>query len=220
MAAGGTMICSVDGCGARVECRGWCGKHYQRWLRHGDPLGGHQYRKHTDVCSVDDCGSPFYAKGYCVKHYSRWRAHGDATVVHVQSKSTCGVDGCDVDAHAKGMCSSHYSRFVKYGNPTTKGNPGRKRKAVVTNSGAHRRIQYDRGRASGQSCVDCGEAAQEWSYVGGDPNEMSETFITRSGGTTTVRYSGNPNYYVPRCVPCHRAFDGSNDALNRDQVAS
>lgn len=33
-------ICSIDGCTNRAEKRGWCPKHYRRWHRHGDPLGG------------------------------------------------------------------------------------------------------------------------------------------------------------------------------------
>ena len=32
--------CSVDGCGKRAVTRGWCHPHYQRWHKHGDPLGG------------------------------------------------------------------------------------------------------------------------------------------------------------------------------------
>lgn len=37
--------CSVDGCAGNADrsasgYRGWCGAHYQRWRRHGDPLGG------------------------------------------------------------------------------------------------------------------------------------------------------------------------------------
>ena len=34
----GKRICSIDGCGERVEAWGWCPKHYARWRRHGDPL--------------------------------------------------------------------------------------------------------------------------------------------------------------------------------------
>lgn len=33
-------VCSVEGCEKPHSCRGWCRKHYSRWKRHGDPLGG------------------------------------------------------------------------------------------------------------------------------------------------------------------------------------
>lgn len=29
--------CSVEGCDSPVNSRGWCNKHYKRWLVHGDP---------------------------------------------------------------------------------------------------------------------------------------------------------------------------------------
>lgn len=31
-------LCSVESCSAPVQARGWCPAHYERWLRHGDPL--------------------------------------------------------------------------------------------------------------------------------------------------------------------------------------
>lgn len=30
--------CSIAGCTSRVNARGWCTKHYQRWKNRGDPL--------------------------------------------------------------------------------------------------------------------------------------------------------------------------------------
>jgi hypothetical protein len=30
--------CVIDGCDGTHRAHGWCGKHYQRWLRYGDPL--------------------------------------------------------------------------------------------------------------------------------------------------------------------------------------
>jgi len=31
------MICSIPECGLLAVGRGWCGRHYTRWQRHGDP---------------------------------------------------------------------------------------------------------------------------------------------------------------------------------------
>jgi hypothetical protein len=36
--------CIVNGCDGKHHCRGFCRKHYKRWKRHGDPLGGGKYR--------------------------------------------------------------------------------------------------------------------------------------------------------------------------------
>ena len=33
------MLCAVTGCGNPKAKRFWCTKHYQRWLKYGDPLG-------------------------------------------------------------------------------------------------------------------------------------------------------------------------------------
>ena len=33
-----TVSCAVEGCEGPVRSRGWCGAHYTRWRKHGDPL--------------------------------------------------------------------------------------------------------------------------------------------------------------------------------------
>lgn len=33
-----TPKCSIENCDNKIVARGWCNKHYTRWLRHGDPL--------------------------------------------------------------------------------------------------------------------------------------------------------------------------------------
>lgn len=38
MTATEVAICCVSECGAGVKTRGFCGKHYQRFRKHGDPL--------------------------------------------------------------------------------------------------------------------------------------------------------------------------------------
>lgn len=41
------MACKVQGCLDKIRCKGLCRKHYARWLRHGDPLGG-KHHIHDD----------------------------------------------------------------------------------------------------------------------------------------------------------------------------
>lgn len=36
--AGKDSICIIDGCEKHILARGWCGSHYGRWKRWGDPL--------------------------------------------------------------------------------------------------------------------------------------------------------------------------------------
>ena len=36
--------CTIAGCPGKREARGWCGRHYKRWRRHGDPLGGRSHK--------------------------------------------------------------------------------------------------------------------------------------------------------------------------------
>ena len=37
-------VCKVTGCDLEVKTRGWCNRHYKRWFRWGDPLGGRSDR--------------------------------------------------------------------------------------------------------------------------------------------------------------------------------
>lgn len=58
-----SSVCSIADCGKSVEARGWCAAHYNRWIRHGDPLGGgiskgeaqRYYREVALTYDGDDC---------------------------------------------------------------------------------------------------------------------------------------------------------------------
>jgi hypothetical protein len=71
--------CSVDGCGRRVQARGWCQMHYFRWRRHGDPLAPRSNER--GVCTIEGCASPHSGLGWCKAHYDRWLRWGDPTYV-------------------------------------------------------------------------------------------------------------------------------------------
>lgn len=74
--------CSVDGCekvtGVKGTARGWCSKHYNRWLRNGDPLV-RTMRKITETCTIPGCGKPHDALGLCSAHITHLRRHGSPT---------------------------------------------------------------------------------------------------------------------------------------------
>lgn len=73
--------CHIEDCEGRVLARGWCSSHYQRWLRHGDPLAGGIARLPSgSICKVDDCDRPALGRGFCRMHYMRVRRKGDPIV--------------------------------------------------------------------------------------------------------------------------------------------
>lgn len=67
-------LCVIEGCGKLGAQRGWCSKHYTRWRRYGDPLGGSTefgepmrfYREVVLPYDGDECLTWPYArnKGY------------------------------------------------------------------------------------------------------------------------------------------------------------
>lgn len=124
--------CTVQGCENVGNIRrGYCNKHYRRWRRHGDPLGGgpeqnrEENRETTTVrvekqCSVEGCSNVLLAQGLCSAHYGRWARYGDPLgggpprkPFRDQVLSTCSVDGCEKVSVCKGYCQAHYQRYRK-----------------------------------------------------------------------------------------------------------
>ena len=69
------MNCSIEGCGAKVVCRGLCDKHYTRFKRHGDPTVA--LRDKSRPCAVDGCTSKRVYRQYCSMHQRRIELYGD-----------------------------------------------------------------------------------------------------------------------------------------------
>lgn len=84
--------------------------------------------------------------------------------------------------------------------------PGRGAIDSVGYRAAHNRVRTAKGRAASYPCIDCGGTAREWSYNKTDPNELTES-RTSSWGEFQARYSLSPDFYEPRCKPCHTRFD-------------
>lgn len=112
---------------------------------------------------------------------------------------------------AKGFCKNHYRKFEKWGDPlhvwippSGEDHPNWKPDDRLIDYGlAHSHVRKRRGRADGHLCVDCGSQAEEWSYIGGDPDEAVEIDLRGR----FWRYSLKPSYYAPRCKSCHSKFD-------------
>lgn len=123
--------CTVDGCDNRGEIKhGFCNKHYRRWRRHGNPLGGGPEQDRTkwtsattnDVdrqCTIEGCDRIVKAQGLCAAHYCRWQKYGDPLMGGPMRKPAkdqiarqCSVAGCEKKAVTRGYCPGHYHRFI------------------------------------------------------------------------------------------------------------
>ena len=77
--------CSVEGCSDSHRARGWCGMHYQRWVRSGS-LGPAKSLRHDNQHKAcrhpDGCPQPARKRGWCDMHYSRILNTGDPGPAH------------------------------------------------------------------------------------------------------------------------------------------
>lgn len=110
--------CKIDGCDGNAHytkhgAKGWCNRHWLRWRRHGDPLGGgtDQGARKAWVDSHlnyegDDClvwPYSFDAHGYCniyvegklvyANRYICERANGPAPSPYHEAAHSCGNGG-------------------------------------------------------------------------------------------------------------------------------
>lgn len=72
---GSSEVCSVAECKRDAIARRFCGKHYQRWSKWGDPLA--RPKPIRPLCSIEKCGRDHYANGWCAAHNYRWHKYGD-----------------------------------------------------------------------------------------------------------------------------------------------
>lgn len=74
-------ICLVDDCDAKASGgKGYCGKHYSKYKKYGDPL--FVKRVLAGPCSIDGCERKGNAgQGWCSVHWKRWSRYGDPTAL-------------------------------------------------------------------------------------------------------------------------------------------
>lgn len=102
--------CSIDGCEGAVSARGWCGRHYQIWRKHEDPLWV-PIRQKDKVCAVSGCARSAWARGWCSQHYQAWSKYGDPEgVAPDRPVRLCGFPGCERKHRAGGLCAAHLNQ--------------------------------------------------------------------------------------------------------------
>lgn len=179
------------------------------------------------TCSIDGCVKPARTKSaaLCKMHYHREYRNGAAGESAERKRKSrnpeCHIDGCSKPDKEAGLCSMHGARLRRHGDSSTVILPNERDMpsgaahpnwvgSDVCYSAAHDRIKRLHGSASLHKCSDCNRMAQHWSYNHDDPNEQLALGISAN----PVAYSDSPDYYSPRCVPCHKAFDlGRKESL-------
>lgn len=81
--------CSIHGCESRPHARGWCTKHYQRWLSHGDPKK--TLVATSDINRLERVLAHTVADGTCL----RWQG----AVLKASGYARVVVDGKPLQAH-------------------------------------------------------------------------------------------------------------------------
>lgn len=78
------MECLIIECDKDRTAKGYCTKHYQKFKKYGDPLGGKGSGRviQHDACTITTqdgrrCLKPHTAKGMCQMHYRRVKLYND-----------------------------------------------------------------------------------------------------------------------------------------------
>lgn len=128
------VSCALDGCHNPRKHRDWCGKHYERWRKHGDPetlkIATRNRACVIESCTIDGCRRAHKSRGLCGMHYRRWHKYGDPGVAQTNRlhDGRCVVEGCSEPYAAKNYCATHYSRWYEHGDPEYQPRiPGEKR---------------------------------------------------------------------------------------------
>jgi len=78
-----SAVCRVDDCEipARYKESQLCAKHYDRWLKYGDPNIVKKAYRQPSTCVIDDCQKKPDSHGICPMHLTRFKKHGNYDTV-------------------------------------------------------------------------------------------------------------------------------------------
>ena len=125
-------------------------------------------------------------------------------------RPSCRWSGCSrpLVYVAQMLCRAHYQRIRRSlrspGGRATDGR-GAPTRDVVGYFGAHARVRDRYGLAALYGCELCPHQAAEWAL----PPSLAAEVCPVTG----LRYSLEPEDYMPLCASCHRRLDRSNPAV-------
>jgi hypothetical protein len=213
-----TPGCKILGCPAPHVARGWCGRHYQRWKTHGDPVAPRKryQRAPRPCCTVPGCESPNTARSRCNKHYRQLR--GD-TEPDFRAQKTAKTrewhertqdrpcSRCSERPRAKNLswCVECNRAHVRAYAAKRRLEPAWAEKERRRSREKNRR---DRGRVLdhyGRACACCGEATLLFltiDHVNNDGAEHRRAIGSRSVDAWLIR-NGFPEGFQTLCHNCN-----------------
>ncbi|MFI2373047.1 hypothetical protein [Streptomyces sp. NPDC018833] len=157
-------------------------------------LTGHRYGALAVVAEAEPITYPSGSKA------ARWQCACDCgatvTIVGAKLRSGSTVTCGDRAAHRSGKAHPMFGKLREQS--------GNWRGDAITYTSAHQRVKAEHGPASDWRCAcGCGRQAEEWAYLGTDPEPKVSTHADSEGSL----YSTDPEHYAPLAKPCHRNFD-------------
>lgn len=76
----------------------------------------------------------------------------------------------------------------------------------------HGYLRLMHGPASDHTCVDCGDEAAQWAYLG----DLEDERVSDEG----LRWSPHLESYAPKCIKCHAVFDHAKEECHRGHPLS
>lgn len=219
-----TKTCSIPNCEWKVEARGMCIKHYQRWKlgysgdKLNSPVIGVKPGQEGN-CTIAKCQNPVRRHAMCDAHYRRWLKGDRGEVLerplHGPGKNTCILCGKPVVGF--GYCATHYRR-LKRGTPLdgVKPKPVKvvpekpaKRTKLPRYANLDRLIEYKGGK-----CHRCGisfhRSVYDFHHISPESKVDSVKNMIAYFGLSTETMA-EADKCILLCVNCHRIEHFANE---------
>lgn len=217
--------CEIEGCqkSQKSLTRSWCGKHYRRWQRNGNPLLTKAASKEPNICAV--CRKTFIPKRlttaiYCSQYCNtrQWRAKNRDYYVDLRAKHRrwAGVPSKDSEEYRKKISDWMKDRYVGENHPRWKG--GHKNHLMHNKN----RIIMKRGAKGSHTLEEWGKLKENFSYRC-LCCKKSEPDISLTEDHITPLSKGGTNYISniqPLCKLCNsKKYISNTNYITSERVA-